>query len=388
MKPAWNTELVRISRARDEILRTTVVEEKPRELCKIARLYSRGGMPDRAKETLRTALKVLEDVKEKNPWKFTNHLCNVAYEMACLGEDRKIVRKLLERAIISVSDVDAYYTKRKKEVLSLLKRLSGDKRIWPHLMFKLESGIPADSRSGIPFEQTFDFLYSYIFLSQGEIKSLKSLVEKDAGTPEILRAIANIDERWRQTVALATLSRLFLRDSKVKKAREILHVASRKTQEIEFYWARDNALEVISGTFLEVYSRNKGSAVPDGAKNSISLMKDPWKKARALCRIAGTHIREERFEQAAQEINYVHSHLLDRIDYRDRTAMSMLLIVEVFDKMNENRANNLLSIFNPDRRRANTLRRDAFSILDSFDHRKRKESLEEYEGFISLKGKS
>lgn len=375
MKPAQDPELERITLAREEILRAPVVEEKPRELCKIARLYSKKGMPEMAEETLRITLKVLEDVKEENPWKFTNYLCNTAYEMACLGKDGMIIREVLDRAIASLDNVDAYYMERKSEVLSLLKSLSGDKRLQPYLRFRLKNGIPTDSRSRIPFEQTFDFLYSYIFLSPKEITSLNSLVETNAGTLEIARTISSIDERWRQAVALAILSRLFLKDSKAKKVREILSLASKKAKEIEFYWVRDNAYEVISGTFVKAYHKDNQSALLDNAKLMISHIKDTWKQARSYCRIAKVHLEGKRFKQAAQELNYVHSHLLEKIDYRDRTAMSMLLIAEVLEKIDKNR-------------RANKLRKEAFSILDAFDQDKRKESFEEYKKFISLRGHS
>ena len=95
-----------------------------------------------------------------------------------------------------------------------------------------------------------------------------------------------------------------------------------KAETVSCYWDRDRVLELLSEVTLEAYSidqeepLNRKEPLLERAKSITTLMRDPWKKARAICRIAGTHIGEKRFEQAAKEMNYIHSSLLDRIDYR------------------------------------------------------------------------
>ena len=382
-----------LDQASEEILNAEGVIniiERPRELCKIAILYSKIGRLGRAEKILERALQVQQSVKEEAPWKFTNNLGYMAYALTKMGGDGAVVKEILRQAVSSLDAIDIYYKKRKKEILSYIKRFLEEERI-QHCM---DLSPRAEIFIGIHPQAPPDRDELHRFLNDEKVEELRASVENDIGNEELLEIVSSIKDPWIQAVSLLMSSRMFLSKSNGERALQLLDNASKKVDSVHCYWDRDRVLENISVTLLEIYDHRGNVHLLDKAQKITTYMKDPWKRARALCRIVETHIEKKQFKHAAHGINSIHSHLLDRIDYRDRTAMSMLLIAEVFDKINEKRANNpgrgFLPIFNSydeDRRRANKLRRDAFSILDSFEHSKRKASLHEYEEFISLKKK-
>lgn len=341
------------------------VVEKPRELCEIARHYSETGRLDKAEETVKKALEMAEAVKGECPWKFTNNLCYAAGLFVLCGNHDE-ARGILGRAIKSLADIDAHYLKRKKEIFSYLKMFSENKHVLNNLDFNPRNKKLTEAHA----QEPPDDVQLHTFFTDKRVKELESAVENNLSNKEISNVVSGIDEEWKQAIALVIISRFFLGKSNVKRASGTLNLALKKGKTVPCYWDRDRVLENISEIMLEAYSICRKERLLEKAKGITTLMKDHWKRARALCRIARTLIEEKRFEQAAQELNHIHSHLLDRIDYRDRTAMSMLLIAEVFDNLDEVK-------------RAKELRRDTFSILNSFEPNKRNESLEEFEEFIS-----
>jgi len=382
-----------LDQASEEILNAEGVIniiERPRELCKLAILYSKIGRQGKAEKILERALQVQQLVKEEAPWKFTNNLGYMACALAEIGGDGAAVKGILHQAISSLDVIDTYYGKRRKEILAYIKRFLEDERI----QHCLDLSPRAEIFIGIHSQEPPDRDELHNFLNDEKVEELNALVENDAGNEELLEVVSSINEPWIQAVSLLVCSRLFLSKSNGERALQLLDKASKKVDSVHCYWDRDRVLENISETLLAICDNRGNEHLLDRAQKITVHMKDPWKRARALCRIVETHIEKRQFEHVAYVINSIHSQLLDRIDYRDRTAMSMLLIADVFDKISEKRANNLgrdsLTIFNPfdeDRRRANKLRGDALSILDSLEHGKREESLDEYEEFISLSKK-
>ncbi len=340
--------------AKKEIICGGCDEEKPRELCKIARGFFKIERKDKFKETIKEALKILKEIKEKNPWKFTNYLCYVAYELTNSEKENILVKKILNEAIGSLDKIDEYYLKRKKEIQSYLKEFSKNKNI------------PKKS-----FEENINSLFLFIYLDKEKIKEIKSVVKKNSNEKEIFKVVSNIDQLWRQTVALCITARLFLEKLDFSKSLKLLNIALKQARKIRFYWVRDNAFEVISGTFLEVYHKKNESYFLNIAKSITNYIEDPWKKAKSICHIIKTEIREKNFKQVAEGINYINSNLFNKINYSDRKAMSILLISEVLNKIGK-------------KDEANKFQKNALSILNHFNHNKRRNSLKEYEEFISL----
>jgi len=370
-----------MGRAREEIVKSGPQEERPRELCKVARRYAAMGQRELAEQTLNVALALLDKIRQESPWKFTNYLCLVAWELAKVEAGTKTSQEILERAVESLPAIDAHYANRKQEVLSLLRGIPVDEEMRHYLNYSPEGAEP-HTRSGVPYEQTMQFLCSYVYLDAATIKCLKESVHK-GGVP--LQAVNVISDAWRRSVALAFFSRLCLGGHDAERALMALSLAEEEAAAIPFYWVKDNALEVLSGTYLEVHHMDPGRGGVLEAQRVALQIKDPWKRSRALCRIAEVHRALGEWRLAAEKLNLVFLELLGRIDYRERAAMSMFLMADVFDVLGEGK---WPTMFNRNRRKATALRTRAKAILKSMDEQKMTEALEEYERFISLAGMS
>ena len=358
--------------AKKEIINAGCDEEKPRWLCELAKCFFEIKKKDKFKDTIKEALEILNKIKKEKPWKFTNYLCYTAYELSNLEKKEIMVKKILNEAISSLSEIDEFHLKRKNEIISYLKKFSENKKILKYLNFSSENAIFKNINPKTLTKEDYNSFFSRIFLNKEKIEDIHSMVKKDFDEKKILKKISDINEHWRQAIALSAMSELFLEKSNFDKSLRILNIALKQAKKIRFYWVRDDTLEIISRTFLEIYRKKKQNLFLNRAELTTDFIKDSWKKARSICYIAQTEIKNGSFKQATQKINYAYSCLLNNINYLDRKAMSMLLISEVFDKIREEK-------------KGNKFKMDAFSLLKLFNPNKIKESLEEYTEFVSLK---
>lgn len=378
--------------AREDVLRAGVDEEKPRELCAIARCFLENGKAARSREVLDEALALLDKIKDENPWKYTNYTIYAAHEMSQFDGGRAAAKELLRRAYSSLPAVDKQYWERKSEILSYLKGFAQEAPLNEYLCFNIRDKMFRHVEAMNPKRQSIDSLFLHIFLSQSKTKEIKALADENAGEDEILKAVSGIGERWREAIAFAILARLFLEKGDSDGSRALFARALTAAKQVRYYWVRDEALLAIAGCHLEAYRITKAARHMACATRITGLLKDPWKKARSLCGIAQSYADESNHSEASRIINGVVSQLLGKIDYRHRTAMSLLLMSEAHRELGERnkpgRRGHLLpflSILNPDRRKAERLRRQAHLLLDACTAQERKEALDEYDEFISLK---
>lgn len=375
--------------SREDVLKAGVDEEKPRELCAIARCFLENGKATRSREVLDEALALLDKIKDENPWKYTNYTICAAHEMSQFDGGRAAARELLHTAYSSLPAIDKQYGKRKSEILSYLKGFAQEAPLNECLCFSIHEemfrGVEADN----PHGQSIDSLFLHIFLTERKTNDIKALAERRAGLDKVLKEVSGIGERWREAVAFAILARLFLEGGNSERSRALFARALTAAKQVRFYWVRDEALLAIAGCHLEAYRRTKAVRHMTRAVRITDLLKDPWKKARSLCAIGQVYTDEGNHREASVAVNRVFSQLLEKIDYRHRTAMSMLLMSEAHMELGERdkhgRRGHLLHFLNPDRRKAEHLRRRAHLLLDACTPQERKEALDEYEEFISLK---
>jgi len=379
--------------ATEQYLSVGPLEERPKELCAVAKIYSKLGLVEESRKIISKILEVLSQLREESPWKYTNYLSYTAHLMM-QDEDRPGAFDLLEEAVRSLPAIDDHYQERKQEILLHLQHYLKIKDLREHLAYSELPDIQKDPKlPRIPFDQDFDFLFSYIYLSQELVKALRDVVLRNVERDQIIALVSDIKEEWRQSVSYAILARFFIEHASNVRADYMLEAALHIAAQIPFYWVEDNALEVISGVYAEMYSKKRDQKLLSKAKDVLFEIKDPWKKARSLCRLANVHLQRGEVKLASEIINVIYNDLLMEINYTERKAMSMLLITEVFDANQLAEKSDLrifslrglLRIFNGRVRQVKLLRKGAHSILNSLPSHKKKESLEEFSRFISIK---
>jgi len=357
---------------RKEIINAGCNEEKPRWSCKLAGCFSNAGRADKSKEMIIIALKNLRKIKNENSWKYTNYLCYLAYELSNLKENRILVNKILNDAMHSLPDTDKYYAQRKYEILSYLKKFSKNKSIKKKLKFYNNRKIFFGIRLNEPHEDSISSFFSRIFLTSKKIKEITLLVTYDFNEKKMLGFMEDIHELWRKAILLCIVSRLFLNKLDFEKSSRFLNIAQKQARNVEFYWVRDDTFEVIAQIFLELYVKKKKNLFLNNAEQITKKIQDPWKRARTICRLVKTEIHMNKFKNAIRHLNYVYIHLLNNIDYTDRKVMSMLIISEVYKKIEKHK-------------KAHTLQMKAFSFVNSLKEQSRKKFLKEYNTYVSLK---
>ncbi len=378
--------------AREEVLKAGIDEEKPKKLCEIAACFSRNGRPLRSKELIDESLEVLEAIRTESPWKYTNYLAYIAYVISQSEGGNSTAKGILDRALSSLPGINDYYGRRKQEILSFLRGFAEDEGIKKGLVFDSGEEKFKNVEVQAPTRKSVDHMQSEACLSPEKIKMIKQFVKNNANQKDMGELVSSIDERWRQAVSWVVLSMRLLEKGDAQEALSVLDKALTTTKRVRFYWVRDKALIIIIGAYLNIYEETSILQAKTRVQQIPELIKDHWKRARGLCTIAAALIDDNKSKEAAEILNHVYSHLLGRINYSHRTAMSMLLLSNIYGGLSENspigrirKRLPALGILDKNKRRAETLRMEAERILESYPSSERQEALDEYDEFVSLR---